>query len=79
MTNFLLNIMINSNKGEKMNNIDYERLRKDLIDYFGSATPMFGVAYMDVIRVENASYQELIKIAIENGFDLSDYEYKYRR
>lgn len=60
-------------------NIDYEKLRKDLIDYFGSATSFYGAAYMDVIRVENASYEELISIALNNGFNLSDYEYEYNR
>ena len=57
-------------------NIDYEKLREDLIDYFGSAMPMFPVAVMDVIRIENASNDELVQIAHENGFDLSNYEIK---
>ena len=55
-------------------NIDYERLREDLKDYFGSATVIMPVAIMDVIRVENASEDELVQIARENGFDLSNYE-----
>ena len=54
--------------------IDIEALRNDLIDYFGSATPMYPVAYADVIRIENASAQELINIAISNHFDLEDYK-----
>ena len=54
--------------------IDVDRLRSDLIDYFGSATPMYGVAFMDVIRVENASDEEVVRIALENGFNLYDYE-----
>ena len=36
-------------------NIDYEKLRKDLIDYFGSAIELFPASIMDVIRVENAT------------------------
>ena len=55
--------------------IDYERLRRDLIDYFGSA--MYSglpLAIMDLSRVENASYEELIKIALNNNFDLTDYQ-----
>ena len=60
--------------------IDYDRLRSDLISYFGSATPIFSVAYADVIRVERASDEELIEIAISNGFDINDYEeYNYER
>ena len=58
-----------------MESIDYEKLRRDLIDYFGSA--MFSglsIAIMDLNRVENASYEELIEIALKNNFDLRDYQ-----
>lgn len=55
-------------------NIDVEKLRDDLEYYFGSATPMYPLAYADVIEVQNASPNELLNIAINNGFDLSDYE-----
>ena len=55
-------------------NIDYEKLREDLIDYFGSAIGIFQVAIIDVTRVENASNLELLQIAKQNGFDLSEYE-----
>lgn len=59
-----------------MNNceIDIERLRKDLIDYFGIA--MFNglpQAIIELSRVENASPSELINIAQNNGFDINDY------
>ena len=53
--------------------IDIDKLKDDLINYFGSATPMYPVAFMDVINVENASPEELVQIAIQNGFDLNDY------
>ncbi len=58
-----------------LENIDYEILRRDLIDYFGTA--MFSglpMAIMDLSRVENASYKELIEIALNNNFDLTDYQ-----
>ena len=55
-------------------NIDYDRLRDDLKDYFGSAIGIMPVFIMDVIRVENASEDELLQIARENGFDISKYE-----
>lgn len=54
-------------------NIDYESLRRDLIDYFGSAMSSFPIALMDVVNVETASEEELLELAIENGFDLSNY------
>lgn len=54
--------------------IDGDALRADLIDYFGTA--MFGaspLAMMELSRVENASGDELIRIAQSNGFDLNKY------
>lgn len=55
-------------------NIDYKKLREDLIDYFGSAMALFPVAIIDVTRVESASNLELLELAKQNGFDLSNYE-----
>ena len=54
--------------------IDIERLRDYLIDYFGSLAQIYPSAYMEVSRVENASYEELINIAISNNIDLSKFE-----
>ena len=55
-------------------NIDFERLRQDLIDYFGTAMTIgFGAAIIDISKVENASNEELINIAKQNGFDLNNY------
>ena len=54
--------------------IDIERLRNDLINYFGTATSFFKVAYMDLFEVQNASDETLIKIAIDNKFDLNNYK-----
>ena len=55
-------------------NIDIDRLRSDLIDYFGSATPFYPVAYMDVIDLENASDKRIIEIAISNNINLDNYK-----
>lgn len=55
--------------------MDYKKLRKDLIDYYGIA--MFGgfpMAMMDLTKVEKASDDELVVIAVEVGFDLNKYE-----
>ena len=55
--------------------IDYEKLRKDLIDYFGSAMfSGFPMAVVDLSNVEIASHDELIQIAKKNGFDLTKYQ-----
>ena len=58
--------------------IDFDRLREDLIDYFGTAMGMFPMAEMDVSKVERASDGESIKIAKQNGFDLRKYEEERR-
>lgn len=53
--------------------IDIEKLRSDLMDYFGTATCFFPVATMDLIKVQNATAEELINIALKNNIDLSKY------
>ena len=55
-------------------NIDFDKLREDLIDYFGTAMGTFPIAVMNVAEVETATERELIRIATQNGFDLADYE-----
>ena len=57
-----------------MQEIDFERLREDLVDYFGSAMfNGFPMAVVDVTQVEMASNEQLIQIAQSNGFDLNNY------
>ena len=56
-------------------NYDFERLRYDLIDYFGTATfSGFPMAMVDLSDVEYASESELVRIAMQNGFNLNDYK-----
>lgn len=55
-------------------NIDFDKLREDLIDYFGTAMGTFPIAVMNVAKVESASDRELIRIATQNGFNLENYE-----
>lgn len=54
--------------------IDVESLREDLKNYFGTAMQYYPVAMIDLTKVESASDEEVINIAIKNGFDLSNYE-----
>ena len=56
--------------------IDYDRLREDLINYVGTATTIFPVATMDLIEIERASNERLIQIAIRYGFNIQDYKIK---
>ena len=55
-------------------NIDFEKLREDLIDYFGTAMGTFPIAAMNVAEVESATERELLRIATQNGFNLENYE-----
>ena len=54
--------------------IDIEKLREDLIDYFGTASFYNKMAMMDLVNVESASDTEVIEIAIQNGFDIEKYQ-----
>lgn len=57
--------------------IDIERLRNDLIDYFGTAMYSgFGMAVVDVVKVQRASDEEVISIAQQCNFDLNKYVIK---
>lgn len=59
--------------------IDIERLRKDLIDYLGTAFYVgYGVAVVEISEVENASVEELIEMAQKYGFNLDNY-YTYTK
>jgi len=59
--------------------IDIERLRQDLMTYFGTASFYNPPAMMDLIDVEKASDEKVIELAIQNGFDLKRYEIKERK
>ncbi len=54
--------------------IDDNRLRCDLLDYYGSGMfNGFPMAMMELSRVECASGDELVSLTNECGFDLSRY------
>ena len=56
-------------------NIDYEKLRNDLLDYYGVAmNGFYPVAIMEVSKVEKASEQELIEIARKEHFNIEKYK-----
>lgn len=55
--------------------MNYNQLRSDLIDYFGTAMSSgFPMAVIELSDVERASDAELIRIARRAGFDLRKYE-----
>ena len=54
-------------------NIDVERLRRDLIDYYGTAAEYNPAAKMDVINLERVSDEIIIAIAKRKNIDLRKY------
>lgn len=56
--------------------IDIDSLRKDLINYFGTAIfASSPLAIIEISKIETASYEELIQIARNNNIDLNKYQY----
>lgn len=61
--------------------IDYDRLRADLINFYQGAYFVggFGAALMDTIDIEKMSDEELVKFAIKKGFKIEDYKIYKRK
>jgi hypothetical protein len=58
----------------EINDINIEKLRQDLIDYFTSTMFMVSpVALVNLTEVENATDEKIIQIALDNKFDLTRY------
>lgn len=54
--------------------LDFERLRNDLMDYYGTAMCSgFGMAVVDLVKIQNASYEKLIQYARECNIDIEKY------
>ena len=58
--------------------IDIDRLRNDLINYFGTAKELYDVTTIDLINIETASDEKVVEIALENNFNLYNDEIKGR-
>lgn len=54
--------------------IDVDKLRDDLRDYYGSAVGSSPFAMGDVISVDSMSDEDVVCKAVENGFNLYNYE-----
>lgn len=60
--------------------IDIERLRRDLIDYYGSGMVCgFGMLVVNISDIERASNQTIINIAMRLGLNLENYRIGYGR
>lgn len=62
-----------------ISSIDIKKLRKDLIDYYGSGVYNLSISIMDLIKIEKCSPYMLVDIALENGFNLGDYKLNISR
>ena len=62
-----------------MEDIDFDALRRYLMDYFGAAASIYSVAFMNVTEVMYATNEELIDIAIREKIDLGKFTYRRGR
>ncbi len=56
-------------------NIDYDRLRRDLVDEYGAQSAAFsgGFGFLEMCDAEDASNEQLLEMARREGFNLSKY------
>lgn len=61
--------------------IDYDRLRNDLINYYQGAYFVggFGAALMDAMDVEKMNDEELVQLALQKGLKIEDYMISKRK
>ena len=55
-------------------NLDIESLRYDLFNYYGAFTSIYEPAFILLDKIKTASDEEIIKLALENNFDLDKYK-----
>ena len=57
-----------------MENIDIEKLRQYIIDYYGTAMINSSpTEMMDLLEVENASNEKLLSLALKNKINLNNF------
>ena len=64
-----------SHSSSNNDDIDYKRLRNDLMDEYGAqmAAQSGGLGFLDMCDAQNASEQQLLEMAKREGFNLSKY------
>ena len=63
----------------ELDNIDIERLRRDLEDYFKSDIFKNPIGNADVIDLDKVTDLKLLSIALWNDFDLEEYKKDMQR
>lgn len=57
-----------------MDDIDIEKLRQYIIDYYGTAMINSSpTAMMDLLEVENASNEKVFSLALKNNINLNNF------
>lgn len=57
-----------------MENIDIEKLRQYIIDYYGTAIINSSpTAMMDLLEVENDSNEKVLSLALKNNINLNNF------
>ena len=56
-----------------IDDIDFIKLRNDLIDYYGSASLVSPFAMADVVNVDSASNIDLLNLINGTNLDINDY------
>lgn len=57
-----------------MNNIDIEKLRNYLINYYGTASTFYPQAIYDVIELENGTEEKVLKLALKNNININNFK-----
>lgn len=58
-----------------MDDIDIEKLRQYLINYYGTAMiNSFPTAMTDLLEVENASNEKVLSLALKNNINLNNFK-----
>ncbi len=57
-----------------LDEIDYKKLKNDLTDYFGTGmTNISPIMMIELSKIDKCTKEKLVKLAINNGFDISKY------
>ncbi|WP_026509178.1 hypothetical protein [Butyrivibrio sp. LC3010] len=62
--------------GNKSDDIDYDRLRRDLADEYGAQSAAFsgGFGFLEMCDAEDATNEQLLEMARREGFNLNKYK-----
>lgn len=64
-----------SHNNNSTGDIDYDRLRRDLVDEYGAQSAAFsgGFGFLEMCDAEDASNDQLLEMARREGFNLNRY------